>query len=104
MKENKQTDKEVVKKALYKKAVGYDSEETVEEYSDSDGDLVLVKRKVTTKPVPPDITAIKLVLGLDGGEEDLSALSDEELEKRKKKLIKIIKEKLNDGNNEKNRP
>lgn len=103
MKENKQTDKEAVKKALYKKAVGYDSEETVEEYSDSDGDLVLVKRKVTTKPVPPDIAAIKLVLGLDGG-EDLSASSDEELEKRKKKLIKIIKEKLNDGNNEKNRP
>ena len=33
MKENKQTDKEAVKKALYKKAVGYDSEETVEEYS-----------------------------------------------------------------------
>ncbi len=104
MKENKQTEKEAVKKALYKKAVGYDSEETVEEYSDSDGDLVLVKRKVTTKPVPPDIAAIKLVLGLDGGEEDLSAFSDEELEKRKKKLIKIIKEKLNDGNNEKNRP
>ena len=103
MKESKQTDKEAVKKALYKKAVGYDSEETVEEYSDSDGDLVLVKRKVTTKPVPPDIAAIKLVLGLDGG-EDLSASSDEELEKRKKKLIKIIKEKLNDGNNEKNRP
>ena len=45
MKESKQTDKEAVKKALYKKAVGYDSEETVEEYSDSDGDLVLVKRK-----------------------------------------------------------
>ena len=104
MKENKQTDKEAAKKALYKKAVGYDREETVEEYSDSDGDLVLVKRKVTPKPVPPDIAAIKLVLGLDGGEEDLSASSDEELEKRKKKLIKIIKEKLNDGNNEKNRP
>lgn len=103
MKENNPIDKETVKKALYKKAVGYDSEETVEEYSDSDGDLVLVKRKVTTKPVPPDIAAIKLVLGLDGDEEDLSALSDEELEKRKKKLIKIIKEKLNDGNNEKNR-
>ena len=104
MKESKQTDKEAVKKALYKKAVGYASEDTVEEYSDSDGDLVLVKRNVTTKPVPPDIAAIKLVLGLDGGEEDLSASSDEELEKRKKKLIKIIKEKLNDGNNEKNRP
>lgn len=92
------SEKDAVKIALYKKAVGYDSTETVEEYSDADGDLVLVKRKVTVKPVPPDITAIKLLLGIDGGDEDLSAVSDAELEKRKKKLLKIIKEKLNEGN------
>ena len=91
MKENKQTDKEAVKKALYKKAVGYDSEETVEEYSDSDGDLVLVKRKVTTKPVPPDITAIKLVLGLDGGEEDIlkrRIRADPPLQKVRRKTLR----------------
>lgn len=96
-KKTRKNKQDALKEALYKKAVGYDSSETVEEYSDNDGDLVLVKRKVTTKPVPPDISAIKLLLGLDGGNEDLSALSDEELETHKKKLLKIIKEKINDG-------
>lgn len=96
-KKTRKNKQDALKEALYKKAVGYDSSETVEEYSDNDGDLVLVKRKVTTKLVPPDISAIKLLLGLDGGNEDLSALSDEELETQKKKLLKIIKEKINDG-------
>ena len=96
-KKTRKNKQDALKEALYKKAVGYDSSETVEEYSDNDGDLVLVKRKVTTKPVRPDISAIKLLLGLDGGNEDLSALSDEELETQKKKLLKIIKEKINDG-------
>lgn len=93
--EKKATDKnasEKVKDALYKKAVGYDTTETVEEYSDNDGELVLIKKKVTTKNVPPDISAIKIMLGLGGEDSDLAFLSDEELEKQKKLLIKKIRE------------
>lgn len=81
-----------LKSALYRKAVGYDSTETVEEYSESDGELVLVKRKVTVKNVPPDVSALKMLLDMNET-EDLSALSDEELEKERKKLLKLLKEK-----------
>ena len=81
-----------MKSALYRKAVGYDSTETVEEYSESDGELVLVKRKVTIKNVPPDVSALKMLLDMNET-EDLSALSDEQLEKERKKLLKILKEK-----------
>ena len=81
-----------LKSALYRKAVGYDSTETAEEYSESDGELVLVKRKVTIKNVPPDVSALKMLLDMNET-EDLSALSDEQLEKERKKLLKILKEK-----------
>lgn len=81
-----------LKSALFRKAVGYDSTETIEEYSSSDGELVLVKKKVTTKNVPPDVSALKMLLDMNET-EDLSALSDEELEKERKKLLKILKEK-----------
>ena len=81
-----------LKSALFRKAVGYDSTETVEEYSESDGELVLVKRKVTIKNVPPDVSALKMLLDMNET-EDLSALSDEQLEKERKKLLKILKEK-----------
>lgn len=51
-----------------------------------DGELKLVKRKVTKRDIPPDIKAVKLLL--DGKEE----LSDEELEEEKQKLLKMLKE------------
>lgn len=85
-----------IKNALYKKAVGYDATETVEEYADNDGELVLVKKKVTTKNVAPDISAIKIMLGLDDDVTDLAFMSDEELERERKRLIKKIKEKTDD--------
>lgn len=78
------------KKALIKKALGYDYKEVVEEYVSSDeGEIKLTKKKVTKKNVPPDITAIKLLL------EDMpsiSSMSDEELLKEKERLLKLIKE------------
>ena len=78
------------KKALIKKALGYDYKEVVEEYVSSDeGEIKLTKKKVTKKNVPPDITAIKLLL------EDMpniSSMTDEELLKEKERLLKLIKE------------
>ena len=51
-----------IKDALRRRAVGFETDEVVEEYSVSDGEPVLVKRKVTKKAVPPDISAAKLLL------------------------------------------
>lgn len=80
---------EEIKKALIKCAVGFDTSEIVEEYTVDEGELKLVKRKVTKRDVPPDIKAVKMLLD---GEADASQMSDEELEERREKLIAMLKE------------
>ena len=80
------------KKALLKKALGFKTEEVVEEYSASDGEIVLTKKKVTQKVVPPDCMAIKMLI--EGCEERY--MTDEELEKEKERLLKLLKEADND--------
>ncbi len=55
----------------------------------TDGEYKLVKRKVTTREIPPDIKAVKLLL--DGGNDE--NFSDEELEEEKQRLLKLLKEK-----------
>lgn len=84
--------KEKAKKALFKKAIGFKTQEVVEEYAQNDGEIVLTKKKVTQKEVPPDCVAIKMII--ESG-EDYSALSTEELEKEKIRLIKLLKESEN---------
>ena len=77
--------------ALIKKALGYDATEVVEEYSsDSEGEIRLLKKKITTKNVPPDMTALKFLL--DEGTKDLTQMSDEELFAEKVRLLNILKE------------
>lgn len=80
---------EGVKKALVKCAVGFDTSEIVEEYTVDEGELKLVKRKVTRRDVPPDIKAVKMLLD---GEGNVGDMSDEELEERRKKLIEMLRE------------
>lgn len=76
---------------LVKKALGYDVKEVVEEYvSDEDGEIKLTKKKVTKKNVPPDLTALKILL--DGEEKPVRSMSDEELEKEKIRLIKLLEQ------------
>ena len=82
-----------LKKALLKCAVGFDTSEVVEEYAVDEGELRLVKRKVTRRDVPPDIKAVKMLLD---GEADIASMSDEELEERRKKLIEMLKEDKNE--------
>lgn len=82
-----------LKKALFKCAVGFDTSEVVEEYAVDEGELKLVKRKVTKRDVPPDIKAVKMLLD---GEADIAGMSDEELEERRKKLIEMLKEDKNE--------
>ncbi len=80
-----------IKKALKKRALGYDSTEVTEEYTDDgDGGVRLVKRKVVSKNVPPDVSAVKLLIELDGEDGDITKLTDEELESEKQRLIKLF--------------
>lgn len=93
-KSNKKTppNKEQFKDALIKKALGYDATEVVEEYStDEQGEVKLVKKKVTTKNVPPDISAIKILLD-DGKDLPLTELTDAELEQEKQRLLNLLKQ------------
>lgn len=64
--------------------------EVIEEYAEVDGKLKLLKRKKTEKDIPPDLKAAQLILEKQGNEEGVSALSDEELEKEKLKLLKLL--------------
>lgn len=80
--------RESVRDALKKCAVGLSASEVVEEFAVEDGELKLVKKKVTRRDIPPDIKAVKLLLDSD----DLSAATDGELEEEKSKLLKMLKE------------
>ena len=85
---------EDIKKALLKKALGFCSDEIVEEYSlDEQGNSVLNKRKVTKKYNPPDISAMKILLEKENVLDDrLSHMTMSELKKEKKRLLKLLKE------------
>ena len=74
--------------AILKVALGYSVEEVTEEYGVENGELKLLKRRETKKDIPPDLKAMKLLLD----DKDYSALSDEELEAEKQKLLKQLKE------------
>ena len=78
--------------SLYKKAVGYTVTEKTMEYS-PDGEVV--KRKVTSKHYPPDISALKAYLELISSEEDYESMTDEELEREKERLLKELEETEN---------
>ena len=76
--------------ALYKKAVGFTAEEVTEEYQETEGDVKLVKKKITKKVVPPDITALKMIMENDT--DNVKSMTDEELENEKQRLLQILKE------------
>lgn len=83
-------EKDDIESALIKKAVGYLSKEIVEEFGTDGEEIKLVKRKVTYKDVPPDVSAIKILLE---NTADITSLSDEELEAEKEKLLKLLSKK-----------
>ena len=80
---------------MTKRALGYDFTEVTEEYTEKeDGSVRLVKRKVVSKNVPPDVSAAKLLIDMEGEVSGLKNLTDEQLEKEKQRLISlIVKEK-----------
>lgn len=93
-------DEQDLKQALIKKALGYDATEVVEEYAQGDeGEVRLTKRKVTKKSVPPDISALKILIEADSL-KPVSEMTDEELESEKQRLLKMLEEsQLSDKEN-----
>lgn len=86
-------DTEKLTKSLFKKAVGYTVDEVVEEYvnGEESENLRLIKRKVTKKHIPPDISAVKALLETnDDNFDKYRAMSDEELLKKRDELLKTI--------------
>ena len=94
----KKIDKDI-EKALIKKALGYTQEEMVEEYSKVDDDIVLSKRKITKKDVPPDMNAIKFLISVkEMSNKDIKSMSLNELELEREKYKKILESyEENDG-------
>lgn len=82
-----------LKDALVKKATGYMSEESVDELvADQSGDMKIVKRKITTKYVPPDLSAARLLFEMTGDKTfDFASMSDEELYAEKERLTQMLK-------------
>lgn len=94
MERNKNDEKQITD-ALKKVAFGFSLEEVTEEYSVEDGEIKLVKRREIRKDVPPDLKAVKMLL--DGETMNVAKMSDEQLEKEKQRLLKILKEKENES-------
>ena len=95
MKERNKSKKKVKKsdleQALIRKALGYDTQEVVEEYvGDDDGEIKLTKKKVTIKNVAPDMTALKLLL--EEQQKQVADMTDEELQEEKIRLLKLLNE------------
>ena len=89
-KRKKQIDKNDLEQALIKKALGYDATEVVEEYVGDGEEIKLSKKKVTTKNVPPDMSALKLLL--DETQKNVSEMTDQELYEEKVRLLCLLKE------------
>lgn len=91
MRDSKIYDK--IQKALLKRALGFDTSETVEEYAKDGEDMAVVRKRVTTKNVPPDISAVKMYLeNFAEKGDDLANMTSAQLEAEKKRLIALLKE------------
>ena len=75
---------------LIKKALGYDATEVIEEYSaGEEGEIKLIKKKVTKKNVPPDLSALKMLL--ESQNPSVTQMTDEELLLEREKLLSELK-------------
>lgn len=83
--------KKLMEDVLLRKAKGYSFEEKTEEFAVVDGEMTLVKRKVSTKYVQPDVGALKALAELTDDIGDLSELTDEQLKAEKLRLLKLLK-------------
>lgn len=92
---NKKAQKEQkILDALYKKAVGYKVNEKNEEYvlDSESGKMVLCKLKVCKKNIPPDTTALKILMEMEALGDNVENLTDEEIRQEKLRLLGQLKE------------
>lgn len=89
-----------IKNALYKKAIGYEANEVVEEFILSeDGDYKLSKRKVTKKHISPDLSAVKLLLEkVEKKTDKYSEMTDEQIINEKLKLLQMLEDAKSEEN------
>ena len=87
-----------INKALIKRALGYTAKEVVEEYAFSEKGAKLTKKKITKKNVPPDISAVKVLLETLSGENsyNFDNMTDKELFAERDRLLKLLKESEKD--------
>lgn len=72
---------------------------TKEFVADDKGDLVLTKKKVNEKMMPPNIDIIKMIYASTKDNANrYHEMTDEELEREKIRLLKKLKEEENCGN------
>lgn len=82
--------KQLLISILLKKAKGYSYREKTDEYVVTDGKKQLVKSKVVTKRVQPDVNAIKALITLTDDSQDVTKLTDEQLQVEKLRLIRLL--------------
>lgn len=79
---------------LYETAIGYKTEDVVEEYAIVEGELMLVKKKVNIKQHPPDLDALRFLIEKQKKCDDYNSLSIDELESKYKDLIGELKTEI----------
>ena len=82
--------KQLLIKILLKKAKGYAYKEKTDEYNVVDGKKQLVKSKVVTKHVQPDVAAIKALITLSDAGDDVTQMTDEQLQVEKLRLLNLL--------------
>ena len=83
-------EKQLLVKILLKKAKGYAYREKTDEYVVVEGKKQLVKSKVVTKRVQPDVSAIKTLIALSDAGDDVTQMTDEQLQVEKLRLLKLL--------------
>ena len=94
--------KQLLIKILLKKAKGYVYHEKTDEYNVVEGKKQLVKSKVVTKRVQPDVNAIKALITLSDAGDDVTQMTDEQLQVEKLRLIKLLNDYENSSLQQKN--
>ena len=92
---------EEIEKAVFRRAVGYDVQEITEEYS---GENELLKRKVSSKHYPPDMTAVKTMMELGLDNDELKTMSDSQLGELKLRLLNELNDMTKGESDEDNNP
>ena len=82
--------KQLLKDILLKKAKGFTFKEKTEEYTVSNGEAILVKKRIVTKNVHPDVSAVKALLVLDEDRTEVADMTDEQLQVEKLRLLELL--------------